>query len=98
MADVEIGSVTITTVGGPVLLIGKGRFGTVVNTTVRLWLTSVGGTKLDETFTGTRNMGTGVVMKIHEPSAGTHTYKLSGDNGGSGFATFRRLEAVELRK
>ena len=99
MADVEIGTVTITTLGGPVLLIGKARLGVTTSTVVKLWLTSVGGTQLDESFAGAGDVGTGVVIKIETPVAGTYTYKLSGDTSGSGgWADFRKLQALELKK
>lgn len=98
MADV--GSITITTVGGPVLLIGKVIFtGDQGQTgTLRIWRGAIGtGTKLDET--NQRVTGTGTVLKIDDVVAATYTYRLEAvKSAGSVTASFRRLQGVELKR
>lgn len=104
--EIEIGSVTLTTNGGYVLILGKVSCedvgGTVSYYRIRIRKDSTSGSILDEvemTVGGTWKGGL-ATMAIDTTPASTQTYKLMGDKGGAetDYFNFRRLIVLNLKK
>ena len=103
--EIEVASISITTVGGPVFLILKieGTLENNGNGTLTLYrgaLTT--GTVLDTTvYRDTASSTPRSVVAcayIDTPAAGTYAYRGGWDQNDNGVARYRRLQAVELKR
>ena len=103
-SETEVGTITITTQGGPVLVIGKFR---AQNASVALTVlchirrgSDVSGALIDkgEVLLTASNPATVMAMYVDSQAAGTYTYKLWFQPTADCDCSYRRLQVVELKR